>query len=195
MSRRRRLALLAAVGACLLADAGCRQDMHRAPSHRPLEESAFFSDRMASRPLVEGTVARGQLREDPHLYEGLDEQGFPAESFPFPVTREVLRRGQDLYNAFCAPCHDRAGTGNGMVVQRGYRQPVSFHEERLRIAPEGYFFDVISFGFGVMPSYAHQISPHDRWAIIAYLRALQLSQGARLAELPAEDRDRLEELR
>ena len=188
-----RRAPLLILGAALLLTAGCRQDMHQAPSHQPLEASDFFADGMASRPLVEGTVPRGQLRDDPHLYEAIDADGLPAESFPFEISHGVLRRGQDLYNAFCTPCHDRVGDGNGIVVQRGYRQPASLHEERLLNAPLGYYFDVITHGFGVMPGYARQIQTRDRWAIVAYIRALQLSQRARLVELPAEDRERFDE--
>jgi hypothetical protein len=127
--------------------------------------------------VIEGTVARGQLHEDTYFYTGMmgKEQG---NVMPFPVTREVLQRGQERFNIYCAPCHSELGDGNGMIVQRGYRRPPSYHIERLRTAPLGHFFDVITNGFGAMPDYAMQIQPGDRWAIIAYIRALQLSQNA-----------------
>jgi mono/diheme cytochrome c family protein len=111
---------------------------------------------------------------------------------PFPVTREVLLRGQERYDVFCSPCHGRAGTGNGMIVRRGYKQPTSFHDPRLRSAPVGYFVNVMTEGFGVMPSYAPQVEVEDRWAIAAYVRALQYSQNARLADLSPEQRQRVE---
>jgi mono/diheme cytochrome c family protein len=155
--------------------------MHDQPKQEPLEASTFFRDGQGSRPLVEGTVARGELREDEHLYTG-KVNGQPATTFPFPITRETMDRGQDRYNIYCAPCHDRAGTGNGMIVQRGYRQPQSFHIDRLREAPPGHFYDAITSGFGAMPDYRAQIRPEDRWAIVAYIRALQLSQHASQAD-------------
>jgi hypothetical protein len=183
----RRLALALA----LLAAAGCRQDMHDQPRLEPLEASDFFHDGRASRPPVAGTVARGELRLDSHYYTGR-QGGELAETFPFPVTREVLERGRERYGIFCTPCHDRLGTGNGMIVRRGFPQPPSFHEERLRAAPVGHFFDVISNGLGRMTSYADRVPPRDRWAIAAYLRALQLSQNAALADVPPDERRKLE---
>jgi len=171
--------------------AGCRQKMADQPRYEPLVRSTFFEDGRAARPLVEGTVARGELRGDELLYAG-KEGGKPVDLFPFPVTLAVLARGQQRYNIFCSPCHDRAGTGQGMIVRRGYRVPSSFHIDRLRQAPAGYFFDVISNGFGVMPDYAQQVQPEDRWAIVAYIRALQLSQHATLADVPEDQRQQLE---
>ena len=167
--------------------AACRQDMHDAPRYDPLERSAFFADGQASRSLVPNTVARGQLREDRHLYEGVVD-GRPAETFPMPVTEAVVARGQERFNVFCAPCHGRTGEGNGMIVQRGFRQPPSYHEERLRNAPVGYFFDVMTHGFGAMQDYASQLPVADRWAVAAYMRALQLSQRAAVADVPADRR-------
>jgi hypothetical protein len=167
--------------------AACRQDMHDAPRYDPLEASAFFADGRSARPLVPNTVPRGQLREDRHLFEGVVD-GRPAETFPMPVTADVMRRGQERFNVFCSPCHGQTGEGNGMVVQRGFRQPATYHQERLRDAPVGYFYDVITRGFGAMPDYASQIPVEDRWAIVAYVRALQLSQGAAVADVPAERR-------
>jgi len=155
------------------------------PRTRPLRRSEFFGDGRSARPPVAGSVARGQLHDDPHLYTGR-VNGALVTTFPFPVSREVLERGHERYNIFCAPCHDRVGNGNGMVVRRGFRAPPSFHIDRLRAAPAGHYFDVITNGFGAMPDYAAQIPAHDRWAIIAYIRALQLSQRAAPADVPTD---------
>jgi hypothetical protein len=173
----------------LLGGTGCeiRKAMYDQPKYRPLQKSEFFADARASRPLVAGTVARDHLNEDAHLYTGKVGDQL-VDTFPFPVTREVLVRGQERFNVFCAPCHDRAGTGNGMVVQRGFKKPVSFHDPRLRTSPPGYFFNNITMGFGQMPSYAAQIPVRDRWAITAYIRALQLSQNATVDDVPEDQR-------
>lgn len=171
--------------------AGCRQDMHDQPRYKPLAESSFFEDSRSARPLVPGTIARGNLRADEHLYTG-KSGGALVKTFPFPVTREVLERGRQRYDIYCAPCHDRVGNGQGMVVRRGFRPPPSFHIDRLRDAPVGHFFDVITNGFGAMADYAAQVSPRDRWAITAYIRALQLSQRATLADVPGEKRQQLQ---
>jgi len=166
---------------------GCRQDMHDQPRYEPLEASAFFEDGRSSRPLVPGTVARGQL-------DDADIAGDARTTrLPLALTPEVLARGEARYNIYCSPCHDRVGTGDGMVVRRGFRRPPSLHLERLREAPVGYHFSVISGGFGAMPSYAAQIPARDRWAIVAHLRALQRSQHATLADLPPAERRRLED--
>jgi mono/diheme cytochrome c family protein len=165
----------------------CRQDMHDAPRYEPLEGSAFFADGRSSRVLPSNTVARGQLREDDHLYTGKVD-GQLATEFPMPVTDETMARGQERFNVFCAPCHGRTGEGNGMIVQRGFRQPPSFHEDRLLNAPVGYYFDVMTNGFGAMQDYAAQVPVADRWAIAAYLRALQLSRRATPGDVPAERR-------
>ncbi len=174
----------------VLGAGACRQDMHNQPRYKPLGGSAFFEDGRASRPLVEGTVPRGYARTDEHLYRG-KVNGRLVETFPFPITRQVLERGRERYDIFCAPCHGRDGYGEGMIVQRGFRQPPSFHTERLRRAPVGHFFDVITNGFGTMYSYASRIPPEDRWAIVAYIRALQLSQNATLQDVPPAERRRL----
>jgi Cytochrome C oxidase, cbb3-type, subunit III len=174
------------VAFCLLAAAGCRQDMHNQPKYRPLRSTDFFADGASARPLVEGTVARGALDEDAAFFTG-KVGNTPVKELPFPVDEQVLGRGQDRYNIFCTPCHDSTGSGRGMVVQRGYRQPPSFHDERLRIADVGYFYDVMTNGFGVMPDYRAQLAPRDRWAIVAYIRALQLSQNATKADIPGGD--------
>ena len=187
--RTRRLFGIAAVAILLLA--GCRQNMHDQPKNQTFEESDFFADGQASRPLPAHTVARGELRDDVLLATGVGRDGRPAAELPMPLTRALLARGRERYDIYCSPCHDRAGTGRGMIVERGYKQPPSFHIDRLRSAPPGYFFNVISQGFGVMPSYAVQVPIADRWAIIAYIRALQLSQNSRLADLTPAERQRL----
>lgn len=171
--------------ACLAA--ACRQDMHDAPRYEPLEASAFFASGGSARTLVENTVPRGFLREDELLYTGKLSGQF-ANVFPMPVTAAVMARGQERYNVFCSPCHGKTGVGNGMIVQRGFRQPPSYHEQRLREAPAGYFFDVMTNGFGAMQDYSAQVPVADRWAIAAYIRALQLSQGAAVADVPADRR-------
>lgn len=190
--RRTRGRLLAGCLALGLLAAGCQRQMADQGRYEPLEASDFFNDRRSARPQVEGTVARGQLRTDEHFYTG-KVNGQPATTFPFPVTAEVLDRGQERFNIFCAPCHDQLGTGQGMVVRRGYRQAASFHDERLRTVAVGYFYDVMTNGFGAMPDYAAQIPPRDRWAIAAYVRALQLSRNATLDDVPPEERTRLTE--
>jgi mono/diheme cytochrome c family protein len=171
--------------------AACRQDMHDAPRYRPLRGSEFFTNGSSARALVANTVARGQLREDEHFYTG-KVNGEPATEFPMAITPEIMARGQERFNVFCSPCHGRTGMGNGMIVQRGFRQPPSYHEERLRNAPVGYFFDVMTNGFGAMQDYAAQVPPSDRWAIAAYIRALQLSQHATVADVPADRRGDLD---
>jgi mono/diheme cytochrome c family protein len=173
--------------ACLavFAAAGCRQDMHDAPRYEPLEASTFFADGRSARLPVANTVARGQLHEDTLLYEG-KINGQLANEFPMPVTAEVMARGQERFDVFCSPCHGRTGQGNGMAVQRGFRAPPSYHEERLRNAPVGYFFDVMTHGFGAMQDYAASVPVADRWAIAAYIRALQFSQNATVSDVPVE---------
>lgn len=225
---------------CTLA-AGCRRDMQDQPRYEIYESSDFFADGQASRPIPEGTVPRGYLREDAHLYTGRLPGGGAAgggagnsqpvaasgndaggqvaqredggaagdgpaspgaaatafdadlvKTFPFPITREILDRGQERFQAFCVMCHGLTGEGDGMVVRRGYKRPTSYHDDRLRTAPVGHFFDVITNGYGVMPNYAAQVTPRDRWAIAAYIRALQLSRGAEEGDVPEEERRRLE---
>jgi mono/diheme cytochrome c family protein len=170
---------------------GCRQDMHDQPKYVPLRQSTFFNDERSARPLVEGTVARGQLHEDELLYTGKVE-GQEATVFPMRVDAAVMARGQERFNIYCAPCHGRTGLGDGMVVRRGYRRPPSIHQDRLRSAPAGHFFDVMTNGFGAMPDYAAQIKVEDRWAIVAYIRALQLSEHAAVADVPAADRSQIQ---
>jgi mono/diheme cytochrome c family protein len=176
-----------AVIALILTTTACRQDMHDQPKYQPLERSSFFEDGRASRPLLPGVIARGQLRDDEQLYTGKSGQD-PVTKFPFPITAQILERGRQRYDIYCSPCHDRIGTGLGMVVRRGLRQPPSYHIDRLRAAPVGYFYDVISNGFGAMSDYAAQIEPADRWAVVAYIRVLQRSQHATLADVPHDQR-------
>ena len=179
-------------GLLVLGGTGCeiRKAMYDQPKYKPLQQSDFFGDDRSSRPLIEGTVAQGHLNQDTHLCLG-EVNGQPAETFPAPVTLEMLKRGRERFNIFCAPCHDRAATGNGMVVQRGFKKPVSFHDPRLVASPVGYFFGNITKGFGQMPSYASQIPVSDRWAIVAYIRALQYSHQAKLEDVPEAERARL----
>jgi len=178
------------LAAGLLA-AGCRQDMHDQPKFKPYAKNAFFADQRASRPLVDGTIARGHLRDDAVLYTG-KAAGKPVDAFPFAVSAAVMARGQERFDIFCSPCHGRTGAGDGMIVRRGYRKPPTFHQDRLRQAAPGYTFDVITNGFGAMPDYAQQIPVRDRWAIVAYIKALQRSQNAAVGTVPAEARAALD---
>lgn len=160
------------------------QKMGRQPKYDPLEPSDFFADGMASRPRIAGTVARGEISGNPFLDSGKID-GADGDGFPFPVTAQILDRGQERFNIYCAVCHGRVGDGNGMIPARGYRRPPSFHTQNLRAAKTGHFFDVMTNGFGSMPSYAVQVPVSDRWAIVAYIRALQLSQNATAGDVPA----------
>jgi hypothetical protein len=176
---------------------GCRQDMHNQPKYIPLRESAFFTDGRGSRLPVEHTVARGHANEDEYFYTGKRNgqlgnelpDGLLHEGFGM---KELLARGQERYNIYCTPCHSRTGDGNGMIVQRGLKHPPSYHEARLKQQPLSYFYDVMTNGFGAMLNYQAQVAPRDRWAIAAYIRALQLSQDAKLSDVPEEERSRLQ---
>ena len=161
--------------------------MHDAPRYEPLEANTFFADGRSQRAPIANTVARGQLREDEHFYAG-KVNGELTDVFPMPVDESMMRRGQERYNVFCAPCHGRTGKGDGMVVRRGFRAPPSFHTERLQGAPVGYYVDVMTNGFGAMSDYASQIPVADRWAVAAYMKALQLSQHATVDDVPADKR-------
>jgi hypothetical protein len=187
---------------CLLAfTAGCRQKMAMQPNiHRPLKPSAFFDDGRSERPLLPDTVARGHLHDDPHFDTGRVNNEY-VKTFPFPVSEEVLLRGRQRFDIYCVVCHDPAGTGNGKIVQRGFTHPPNFHTDLsrgfrlqgesipLRDVPVGYIFDVITHGFGAMPDYREQIPARDRWAIVAHVRVLQLSQNFRLDALRKEERE------
>jgi mono/diheme cytochrome c family protein len=179
-----------AVLASAAALSSCRQDMHDSPRFRPYRASDLYADGSSARPLVDGTIARGHLDDDELLYTG-KVNGQVSPLFPFPITRADLDRGQDRFNIYCSPCHGRTGEGNGMVVQRGFKKAANYHVDRLRQAPAGYFFGVITNGFGAMPDYKSQIPVEDRWRIIAYVRALQLSQNAPATDVPADERQKL----
>ena len=192
LPRRLAQSLLATIA--LMGGAACRQEMYDQPRYKPLAKSDFFADHRTSRPLPEGTVARGWLRADRKLYEGREGEEL-AMTLPMPLTRQLLARGQERFNIFCSPCHDRTGSGRGMVVRRGYQPPPSLHIDRLREAPVGHSFDVITHGLGAMADYAEQIDVGDRWAIAAYVKALQLSQNAPLSDVPLDRRGELAEPR
>lgn len=190
---------------------GC-QEMYDQPKVKPLAKSDFFSDGFGARQPIAGTVARGHMKLDDQLYTGKAPVGaatpagdsgaaaVPSQwatsdlswTFPMPVTREVLARGHEQFNVFCSPCHGKLGDGKGMIVQRGFKAPPSFHEERLRTAPPGYVFSVITNGFGVMYSYASRVPVNDRWAIAAYIKALQLSQNMDASQLTPQQQRGLE---
>jgi mono/diheme cytochrome c family protein len=165
--------------------------MHDQPKYIPLRPSEFFADGRSERPLIEGTIARGHLNDDTAFYTGKGADGKPLDTFPFPITKEVISHGQERFNVYCSPCHGRLGNGDGMIVRRGFRGPPSYHTDRLRQIPNGYIYDVITNGFGAMQDYAAQIAPRDRWAIVAYVRALQLSQNATINDVPADARAQL----
>lgn len=207
----KRMAVLAA-SALLLAVTGCRQKMMDQPRYEAYEATGLFEDSTVMRPLPSGVVPRSTGRLYRDFYAGTDPYTEEAEdlggeelpeayerrlvrTFPFEVTTAVLERGQQQFNIYCAPCHGRVGNGRGMIVQRGLRQPPSFHTERLRNAPPGHFFNVITNGFGAMYSYASRVEPEDRWAITAYIRALQLSQHATLDDVPSDRRAELQLVR
>lgn len=183
-----RVAGLLLSGALLLA--GCT-DMYDGSRIKPLEESRFHADGRSARPLVEGTVPRGMARTDEHFYTG-KIGGKPADRFPMALNDSVLARGRDRFDTFCSPCHSRLGDGNGMIVQRGFPKPNSFHADTVRNKPVGYYFDVITNGFGRMYSYAHSVPAEDRWAIVAYMRALQKSTDVDVRALTPEERSRLD---
>jgi cytochrome c553 len=189
MNGRVAIRLLAVLAVCCV---GCRRDMGRQAYHRPLDASSVFSDGMASRPLPEHTIARGELREDELFYTGHID-GKPVDLFPMPVTREVIERGQQRFDIYCAVCHGRTGEGNGMIVRRGFPAPPSYDIDRLRTAPVGHFVEVINNGYGLMYPYASRVEPADRWAIAAYIRALQLSHNATINDVPTAERANLEQ--
>lgn len=164
--------------------AGCRQDMHDQPRFKSLAKSDFYADQRSARNPVDGTVARGQLHEDVYFYTGKVGAN-PGNYLPFAATADLVQRGRERYNIYCAPCHSQVGDGQGMIVKRGFQAPPTLHQTRLRNAPLGYLFDVITNGFGAMPDYASQIPPRDRWAIVAYIKALQLSQAAAAGDVPS----------
>lgn len=201
-SRPRATLLLGVAVAASLALAGCRlpQKMADQPQFDPLEKSSFFPDGASSRPLVDGTVVSprvegslAQVGSGPNeLFDTGREGGQFSDNFPLPLTTELMARGKERFEIYCTPCHGRAGEGNGMIVARGYKRPPSYHSDALRSRKNGYIFDVITNGFGVMPAYRSQVPPADRWAIVAYVRALQMSQNATIADVPGADRASLD---
>jgi mono/diheme cytochrome c family protein len=181
------------LGACIvLTLSACRQDMHNQPKYVTYRSSEFFKDGLSARPQVVGTVAQDQLHADTYLYTGRigTKEG---DQFPFPITEAVMERGRERYDIYCSPCHSRVGDGNGMIVKRGYRQAANLHLPRYLSQPVGHYYDVISHGWGAMPDYSTQIEPADRWAIAAYIRALQFAQNGTLADVPAEQRGQLKD--
>lgn len=188
---RRFVLAIQAVSALALFSAACRQDMHDQPRYTALKPSTFFGDGGSARSPVAGTVARGDLREDELLYTGKQGEE-PAAVFPFPIDDAVMERGRERFDIFCSPCHGRTGTGDGVVVQRGFSRPPSLVTGRLLEAPPGHFFEIITNGFGAMPDHAAQVRVRDRWAIIAYIRALQLAANAKIDDVPPAERARLQ---
>jgi mono/diheme cytochrome c family protein len=184
------LKIIAGFGfAALLLGTGCRQDMHNEPKMIPQRGSEFFADHRGARPQVEGTVARGQLDAQSYFNTGLIQgaNGYREEQdlMPFPVTMTVLERGQERFNVYCAPCHSRVGNGLGMIVERGFKPAANFHDQVRLSQPISHYFYVMTHGYGAMPDYSVQLSPADRWAVAAYIRALQLSQAASMQNVPA----------
>jgi mono/diheme cytochrome c family protein len=188
------LGQIACLAAVALAIVGCRLDMHVQPKYLPYEPTTFFSDGRSERQPVQGTIARGHLRLDELFYTG-KENGVEADEFPFPIKRADLERGQERYNIYCSPCHDYLGNSYGFIVRRGFPLPASYHIQRLREAPAGHFFGVITNGMGAMYSYADRIEPADRWRIVAYIRVLQASRNAHLSDVPEADRQKLQQQR
>ncbi len=187
-----KLTALSALVLSGIALTGCsRLDMQDQPKYRPQRPSAFFADGRSERQPVEGAIARGALNEDTAFYEGKDADGNDVEEFPIAVDKAVIERGRTRFDVYCAPCHGAIGNGLGMVVRRGFKQPPSYHIDRLREAPVGHMYDVITNGYGAMLNYSAQVQPRDRWAIVAYIRALQYSENANINDLPVEARNKL----
>jgi Cytochrome C oxidase, cbb3-type, subunit III len=175
---------LFALGLATLGVAGCRQDMQDQPKFIPQRSTTFFADGRSVRPQVDHTVARGQVNEDSFFATGMID-GKEVDMMPFPVSMQVLARGQERYNIYCTPCHSRVGNGAGMIVQRGYKPAGNFHSARILSEPLGHYFYVMTHGYGAMPDYSAQLTPADRWAVAAYIRALQISQSANQSEVPS----------
>ncbi len=192
MRRARSLSALSAVPVLALALGACRNDMHHQAKIKPFRESTFFADGASARALPEGTVARGFLREDAAFFRGQGTDGKFVEKIPVPITRALLLRGRERFDIYCSPCHGRTGEGQGMIVQRGFKRPMSYHIDRLRAERAGYFFDVMTNGFGQMSGYAAQVPPEDRWAIVAWIRTLQASHHMPGDFLEKEDREQLD---
>ncbi len=187
----RKAGLVGAIFFLALLLTSCTMDMKKQPHYEPYEASSFFIDGASARTMVDDTVPRGEARLDDALYTGMVDGSY-VEEFPFPITKEDIQRGHQRYDIYCAPCHGLSGEGDGMIVQRGFKQPPSLNQDRLRDAAPGYFYYAIDKGFGSMPSYANRIPVRDRWLIIAYIRALQLSQHASVSDLPQADQAKVE---
>jgi len=183
---------LAITAGIVLIAGGCRQDMHNQPKYVTYRSSEFFRDGLSERQPVVGTVARGDLHADAYFYTGKNGTK-EGDQFPFPITMQVMERGRERYDIYCSPCHSRVGDGNGMIVKRGYRQAANFHLPRYLEQPVGHYYTVITHGWGAMPDYAAQIEPADRWAIAAYIRALQYAQNGTMAEVPADQRGQMKD--
>lgn len=175
---------------CMMAVCACRSDMQHQPKYLPLEASSFFVDGRSARPIPPGTIARGHLNDNNSFHTGAENGAF-LNSIPVAITKPMLERGQQRYNIYCSPCHGMLGDGDGIVARRGFKIPANFHVDRLRQAPPGYLFQVISNGYGAMPDYGDQIGIEDRWAIVAYVRALQLARNAAVADVPVQERSKL----
>jgi mono/diheme cytochrome c family protein len=169
----------------MMAASACRRDMQDEPKYTPLEPSSFFLDGRSARPIPAGTIARGHLNDVDAFHTGAVNGQF-LDTIPVALSRPMLQRGQQRFDIYCSPCHGRLGDGIGMIAKRGFKIPANLNDDRLRQAPPGYLFQVISNGYGAMPDYGGQINAEDRWAIVAYIRALQLSLNATLADVPPE---------
>lgn len=180
------------VGGLVVFVSACRQDMHNQPKYVPYRSSEFFKDGLSERQQVVGTVARDELHEDTYFYSG-KVNGKEGDVFPFPITEAIMERGRERFDIYCSPCHSRVGDGNGMIVKRGYRQAINFHDPKVVSETVGHYYDIISHGFGAMPDYAAQIAPPDRWAIAAYIRALQYAQNGTMADVPSGQRNGLKD--
>ncbi len=189
--RKKILQIAVTAGIGLLSVACSRLDMQDQPKYKPQRPSDFFADGRSERPPVPGTVARGALDVDEAYYTAKGADGKDIDYFPIAVDRDLLLRGQQRFDIYCSPCHGRIGNGMGMIVRRGFKQPPSYHTDRLRNAPVGHFFDVMTNGYGAMLNYAAQVSVRDRWAIAAYIRALQYAENANVNDLPAEARNQI----
>jgi mono/diheme cytochrome c family protein len=187
-SRWRTLPVISALSMLLLG--GCRRDMQDQPKYLPLQASRFFADGRSARPIPAGTIARGHLNDTDAFHTGA-VNGVFLDTIPAALNQQLLKRGEQRFDIYCSPCHGILGDGNGMVARRGFKIPANFHTDRLRKAPPGYLFQVISNGYGAMPNYDSQIRAEDRWAIVAYIRALQLSRNAAVADVPADERSKL----
>ncbi len=181
----------ASLVAAALTLTACRQDMHNQPRYKSLAGSAFFADGRSARPAIEGTVARGQLRLDEARFTGRTN-GVEVNAFPFAITRADLERGRQRFDIYCSPCHGRLGNGQGMIVKRGFKAPPSYLSDRVMKAPLGHYFDVVTNGFGAMPSYAARVTVDDRWRVIAYVKTLQFAQSAAVEDVAPGKRPELD---